>query len=179
MFSFPARALTNIISVDLGISTYFIIKTTSDYKEKRQKISYENLKTSARIYIKENPTAVNELFTGQEYENLLSNKVVATGGKFNSSFASSGVNLSIPAESQDKIEFVYEGTKIVGLKALENDVLMPKEIAEQSGIKTNHVSKVLSKLRSKELIEVLDDSVRKGRLYRLTETGEEIVGNLN
>lgn len=65
------------------------------------------------------------------------------------------------------------------LKALENDVLMPKEIAEQSGIKTNHVSKVLSELRSKELIEVLDDSVRKGRLYRLTETGEEIVGNLN
>ena len=61
------------------------------------------------------------------------------------------------------------------LKALEDDVLMPKEIAERSDIKTNYVSKVLSELRSKELIEVLDDSVRKGRLYRLTDVGEEIV----
>ena len=61
------------------------------------------------------------------------------------------------------------------LKALENEVLMPKEIAERSDIKTNYVSKVLSELRSKELIEVLDDSVRKGRLYRLTDVGEEIV----
>lgn len=55
---------------------------------------------------------------------------------------------------------------------------MPKEIAEHSGIKTNHASKVLSELRNKELVEVLDDSVRKGRLYRLTKTGEEIAQNL-
>ena len=61
------------------------------------------------------------------------------------------------------------------LKALENDVLMPKEIAERSGIKTNHVSKVLSELRSKGLIEVLDDSVRKGRLYRITDEGKVVI----
>lgn len=60
------------------------------------------------------------------------------------------------------------------LKALEDDVLMPKEIAERSGIKTNHVSKVLSELRNKELIEVLDDSVRKGRLYRTTDKGKVV-----
>ncbi|PWB87858.1 winged helix-turn-helix domain-containing protein [Methanobrevibacter thaueri] len=64
------------------------------------------------------------------------------------------------------------------LKALEDNVLMPKEIAERSDIKTNHVSKVLSELKSKDLIEVLDDSVRKGRLYRLTDKGEEIVNKL-
>ena len=60
------------------------------------------------------------------------------------------------------------------LKALENEVLMPKEIAERSDIKTNYVSKVLSELRSKELIEVLDDSVRKGRLYRTTNKGKVV-----
>ena len=52
---------------------------------------------------------------------------------------------------------------------------MPKQIAERSDIRTNHVSKVLSELRSKDLIEVLDDSVRKGRLYRLTDDGEVVL----
>lgn len=61
------------------------------------------------------------------------------------------------------------------LKSLEDDVLMPKQIAERSDIRTNHVSKVLSELRSKDLIEVLDDSVRKGRLYRLTDDGEVVL----
>ena len=65
------------------------------------------------------------------------------------------------------------------LKSLEDDVLMPKQTAERSDIRTNHVSKVLSELRSKDLIEVLDDSVRKGRLYRLTEKGDELVKNLD
>ena len=64
------------------------------------------------------------------------------------------------------------------LKALEDVVLMPKQIAEHSDIRTNHVSKVLSELRSKDLIEVLDDSVRKGRLYRLTDEGKEILNQI-
>lgn len=65
------------------------------------------------------------------------------------------------------------------LKALENDVLMPKEIAERSDIKTNHVSKVLSELRSKGLVELLNPEVKKGRIYRLTSLGDEIVEHLD
>ena len=64
------------------------------------------------------------------------------------------------------------------LKALEDNVLMPKEIAERSNIKTNHVSKVLSELKSKDLIEIINPEARKGRLYRLTDDGEEIVDKL-
>ena len=64
------------------------------------------------------------------------------------------------------------------LKSLEDNVLMPKEIAERSNIKTNHVSKVLAELKSKELIEIINPEVRKGRLYRLTSLGEEIVEHL-
>ena len=64
------------------------------------------------------------------------------------------------------------------LKALEDNVLMPKEIAERSNIKTNHVSKVLSELKSKELIELVNPEARKGRLYRLTDVGDEIVEHL-
>lgn len=65
------------------------------------------------------------------------------------------------------------------LKSLANDVLMPKEIAKRSNIKTNHVSKVLAELKSKELIEIINPEVRKGRLYRLTDIGEEINENLD
>ena len=64
------------------------------------------------------------------------------------------------------------------LKALENDVLMPTEIAKRSNIKTNHVSKVLAELKSKGLIEIINPEVRKGRLYRLTDVGDEIVEKL-
>ncbi len=61
------------------------------------------------------------------------------------------------------------------LKSLEDNVLMPKEISERSNIKTNHVSKVLSELKSKELIELVNPEARKGRLYRLTDNGEEVI----
>ena len=64
------------------------------------------------------------------------------------------------------------------LKALENDVLMPTEIAKRSNIKTNHVSKVLAELKSKGLIEIINPEVRKGRLYRLTDVGDELVKKL-
>lgn len=65
------------------------------------------------------------------------------------------------------------------LKALEDDVLMPKEIAKRSNIKTNHVSKVLSELKTKELIEIINPEMCKGRLYRLTKKGEAVTENIN
>lgn len=61
------------------------------------------------------------------------------------------------------------------LKALEDDVLMPKQIAERSDIKVNHVSKVLSELKSKELIELINPEARKGRLYRLNDDGKIVL----
>ena len=64
------------------------------------------------------------------------------------------------------------------LNALEDEVLMPKQIAERSDIKVNHVSKVLSELKSKELIEIINPEVRKGRLYRLTDVGNEVINIL-
>ena len=64
------------------------------------------------------------------------------------------------------------------LKSLENDVLMPKEIAERSGIKINNVSKVLSELKNKGLVELLNPEVKKGRIYRLTELGDSAAKKL-
>ena len=65
------------------------------------------------------------------------------------------------------------------MKSLDGEVLIPTQIAENSGIRTNHISKVLGELREHELVECINPEARKGRLYRLTEKGEDIVGNLS
>jgi len=64
------------------------------------------------------------------------------------------------------------------LKSLEGDVKIPTVIAKDSGIRSNHISKVLSELKSHELVECINPEVKKGRLYRLTDKGEELVKNL-
>ena len=64
------------------------------------------------------------------------------------------------------------------LKSIGDEVKIPTNIAKDSGIRTNHISKVLSELKAHELVECINPEVRKGRLYRLTDKGEEIVGNL-
>ena len=42
----------------------------------------------------------------------------------------------------------------------------------------HHISKVLAELKAHELVECINPEVRKGRLYRLTDKGDEIVKNL-
>lgn len=64
------------------------------------------------------------------------------------------------------------------MKILKDEVKIPTEIAEESGIRRNHVSNVLTKLREHELVECINPDVKKGRLYRLTDKGEEVVKNL-
>ena len=64
------------------------------------------------------------------------------------------------------------------MKSLDGDVLIPTQIARKSDIRPNHISKVLAELKAHELVECINPEVRKGRLYRLTEHGEDIVKNL-
>lgn len=40
-------------------------------------------------------------------------------------------------------------------------------------------SKVLAELKAYELVECINPEVRKGRLYRLTDKGEEVTKNIN
>ena len=64
------------------------------------------------------------------------------------------------------------------MKSLNGEVLIPTQIARDSGIRTNHISKVLSELKAHELVECINPEVRKGRLYRLTNKGNELVKNI-
>ena len=65
------------------------------------------------------------------------------------------------------------------MKSLEDEgVLIPTQIARNSNIRPNHISKVLSELKAHELVECINPEVRKGRLYRLTDKGEEVTKNI-
>lgn len=75
------------------------------------------------------------------------------------------------------VEISKYRTKV--MKSLDGEVKIPTEIANDSGIRTNHISKVLSELKAHELVECINPEVRKGRLYRLTDKGEEIIKNLD
>ncbi len=64
------------------------------------------------------------------------------------------------------------------LKSIGDEVKIPTHIAQDSGIRTNHISKVLSELKSKEIVECINEEARKGRLYRLTDTGKEVLESI-
>ena len=64
------------------------------------------------------------------------------------------------------------------MKSLEGTHKIPTAIARDSGIRPNHISKVLGELKAHELVECINPEVRKGRLYRLTKKGNELVKNL-
>ena len=64
------------------------------------------------------------------------------------------------------------------MKSLDGEVKIPTVIAKDSEIRPNHISKVLSELKAHELVECINPEVRKGRLYRLTPKGDEIVKNI-
>lgn len=65
------------------------------------------------------------------------------------------------------------------MKSLDNEVKIPTQIAKDSGIRTNHISKVLAELKAHELVECINPEVRKGRLYRQTDKGEIVSKYLN
>ena len=64
------------------------------------------------------------------------------------------------------------------MKSLDEDVKIPTAIANDSGIRKNHISKVLSELKARELVECINPKVRRGRLYGLTDKGEKIIDKI-
>ncbi|MGL6299229.1 MAG: winged helix-turn-helix domain-containing protein [Methanobacteriaceae archaeon] len=52
-----------------------------------------------------------------------------------------------------------------------NDIKIPSEIAKESNLRINHISALLSDLKSEDLVECLNEKSKKGRLYKLTKRG--------
>ena len=65
------------------------------------------------------------------------------------------------------------------VQSLQNEVKTPTKIADDTGIRTNHLSKVLKDLKSVGVAECVNEEARKGRLYRLTDKGEIVCKNIS
>lgn len=60
------------------------------------------------------------------------------------------------------------------VKSLSKSNKIPTDLAEDIGIKTNHISKVLRELKDSGIAECINEEKRKNRVYRLTSTGEDV-----
>lgn len=67
-------------------------------------------------------------------------------------------------------------TKIIEL--LSKSPKTPKELAEQTGLNISNLSNYLSSLEGMGLIICLNDKLRKGRIYALTDVGKEVYHHL-
>lgn len=61
------------------------------------------------------------------------------------------------------------------IKSLGTDIKIPSVIAEEIGLRTNHISNVLKDLKKKNLVVCLNEEARKGRLYKNTDLALEIL----
>ncbi|WP_298521556.1 transcriptional regulator [uncultured Methanobrevibacter sp.] len=61
------------------------------------------------------------------------------------------------------------------LKCIGESMKIPSAIAEEIGLRTNHVSNVLKDLKEKNLVVCLNENARKGRLYKSTDLGIEVL----
>ena len=80
---------------------------------------------------------------------------------------------------EDKVKYVSNSSyRVKVLKAIGEDAKMPKEIAKDSGILQNHICNVLRQLKENDIVECINPEVRKGRLYRLSDEGLDVLENL-
>lgn len=64
------------------------------------------------------------------------------------------------------------------VKSLSKRDMIPTEIANDSGIRTNHISKVLAELKAKGIVVCTNEKQKKNRNYHLTDLGKEIAEEL-
>lgn len=88
--------------------------------------------------------------------------------------------MDVSDEMLKEISYVQISTyRTKVLKAIGDEVNIPSKIAKDSDIMQNHISNVLKQLREHKLVECINPEVKKRRLYRLTEKGNELFKNLD
>lgn len=65
------------------------------------------------------------------------------------------------------------------LQAIGHDVKTPSQIAKDSSVLNNHISRTLRQLYENDLIELINPEMHCGRLYRLTEKGLVVLSIIN
>lgn len=76
----------------------------------------------------------------------------------------------------DEIGFVISSRyRVAVLKRLADGPATPSQLATDSGLAIAHISRALRGLRDRDLVELLvSEDRKKGRVYGVTENGEEI-----
>jgi len=79
-------------------------------------------------------------------------------------------------EEWDEIGFVISSRyRVAVLKRLAEGPATPSQLATDSGLAIAHISRALRGLRDRSLVELLvSEDRKKGRVYGVTEKGEEI-----
>lgn len=87
--------------------------------------------------------------------------------------------MELPDELLIEISYVQiSNYRTKTMNTLNGNVKIPSGIARDTGIRLEHISRVLSELKSHKLVECINPEVRKGRLYKLTERGDDVVKHL-
>ena len=67
--------------------------------------------------------------------------------------------------------------RVRALKVLDdNEAMIPKYIAMDCRVRSNHISKTLHELKDKGLVVCINPEARKGRLYQITPLGHDVIG---
>ena len=64
------------------------------------------------------------------------------------------------------------------ITTIKTSYYMPSEIAKITGFRTTQISNALHDLKEKNLVVCMNENARKGRLYKNTELGLEILEKL-
>jgi len=79
----------------------------------------------------------------------------------------------------DAIGFVISSKyRLAVIMGLRSGFKTPSEISEETGLGLSQISRAISELSDFELVECLTPKLLKGRLFKLTEKGESILGEL-
>ncbi len=69
--------------------------------------------------------------------------------------------------------------KLKIMESLHEDIKIPSEIANETGIRLNHVSNLLKDLKDDGLVKCLNEESKKGRIYQLTKKGNTVFDIVN
>jgi len=58
--------------------------------------------------------------------------------------------------------------------ALKDNPMTPKQVAESTNIRLNHVSNVLSELSEESLVKCVNPNRKRGRVYKVTGIGTKV-----
>lgn len=78
-------------------------------------------------------------------------------------------------KKKKKIAFVQgSGHRTNIVLYMKYDLYTPTQIGEAIGIRTNHVSNLLSQLKKKNIVYCATPNIHKGKLYSLTDEGKKV-----